>query len=131
MMPRHGFEPQEGDPPIQVVTDQYSMYSHQYIRVTIRSKRAFKGFLIRALSDGDTHLGTWYIPYLEDTSYLSESSYLHCDGRVQSAVTHSGRTNTMFVLSLQWKPPTAFQGKVVFQATVVENYRVYWVGVVS
>jgi len=131
MIPRHGFEPQEGDPPIQLVTDEYTMFSHQYLRVTIRSKRAFKGFLIRAASGIDSHLGTWYIPYLDDTSYLSESSYLHCGGKMQSAVTHSGRTNTMFVLSLQWKPPAEFHGKVVFEATVVENYRVYWLGVVS
>jgi len=131
MVPRHGFEGQSGDPPIQLVTDQYSMFSHQYLRVTIRSKRAFKGFLIRASSGSVTHLGTWYIPYLEDTSYLSESSYLHCGGRIQSAVTHSGRTNTMFVLSLQWKPPADFHGQVSFQATVVENYRVFWLDVLS
>merc|ERR1711892_605990 len=92
MVPRHGFEGQSGDPPIQLVTDQYSMLSHQYLR---------------------------------------ESSYLHCGGRVQSAVTHSGRTNTMFVLSLQWKPPADFHGQVSFQATVVENYREFWLDVVS
>ena len=124
------------------------MLSHQYLRVTIRSKRAFKGFLIRAssgmkilnfglmliiflFSDTERYLGVWYIPYLEDTSYLSESSYLHCGGRTQSAVTHSGRTNTMYVLSLQWKPPAGFYGKVSFQATVVENYRFFWLDVLS
>merc|ERR1719474_1690342 len=74
MLPRHGFEPQNGDPPVQLVMDQYKMFSNQYLRVTIRSKRAFKGFVVRASGGSENHLGTWYIPYLEDTSYLSESS---------------------------------------------------------
>ena len=65
-MPRHGFESQvgicvasqimftryyqAGDPPVELVMDQYTIMSDQYLRVTIRSKRAFKGFLIRAES---------------------------------------------------------------------------------
>jgi len=131
MLPRHGFEPQVGDPPVELVMDQYTIISDQYLRVTIRSKRAFKGFLIRAESDSAQHVGTWYVPYLEDTAYLSESSYLHCGGKMQSAVTHSGRTSTMFVVSLQWKPPEKYHGWVSFHATVVENYQVFWINVKS
>jgi len=131
MLPRHGFEPQVGDPPVELVMDQYTIISDQYLRVTIRSKRAFKGFLIRAESDSAQHVGTWFVPYLEDTAYLSESSYLHCGGKMQSAVTHSGRTSTMFVVSLQWKPPEKYHGWVSFHATVVENYQVFWTNVKS
>ena len=116
----------------------------------MRSKRAFKGFLLRAESgkqpkmesngnleqptyfpEKSNQTGSWYIPYLEDNSYLSESRYLHCQGGQQNAVTHSGRTATMFVVSFQWKPPASFQGRVVFRATVVVNYRLFWVDITA
>jgi len=131
MKPRHGFAPQPGDPPVELVMDQYQMDADQYLRVTLRSKRAFKGFLLRAESEKSNQTGSWYIPYLEDNSYLSESRYLHCRGGQQNAVTHSGRTATMFVVSFQWKPPSNFQGRVVFRATVVVNYRLFWVDITA
>ena len=104
-----------------------------YLRVTIRSRRAYKGFLLSATSvdTGARHVGTWYIPYLADTSYLSESEYLHCSQRLQSAVTHSGKAASMWVVSFQWRPPEDFRGWVQFRATVVESYQVYWVNVTS
>ena len=37
----------------------------------------------------------------------------------------------MFVISLQWKPPAEFHGWVSFHATVVENYRLFWLDVSS
>ena len=104
-----------------------------YLRVTIRSRRAFKGFLLSATSvdTGARHVGTWYIPYLADTSYLSESEYLHCGQRLQSAVTHSGKAASMWVVSFQWRPPEDFRGWVQFRGTVVESYQVYWANVTS
>ena len=56
-----------------------------------------------------------YIPYLADTDYMSESEYLHCGDRLQSAVTHSGRTNNIWVVSFQWRPPQHFSGHVTFR----------------
>ena len=48
MVPRHGFLAQEGDPPVEVVLDQYISTSVKYIRVTIRSRTSFRGFMIQA-----------------------------------------------------------------------------------
>ena len=110
MVPRHGFSPQTGDPPVELVMDQARITPDTYLRVTIRSRRAFKGFLLRAEAGSVRHVGTWYIPYLADTSYLSESQYLHCDQLLQSAVTHSGKTNNMWVVSFQWRPGQDFAG---------------------
>ena len=115
MIPRHGYQPQPGPAPMEVVMDQERITPDTYLRVTIRSRNAFKGFLIRAEAGSDRHVGTWYIPYLADTSYLSESQYLHCDQRLQSAVTHSGQTNSMWVVSFQWRPPQHFYGWVRFR----------------
>ena len=75
-------------------------------------------------------IGTWYIPYTHD-SYASDSQYLHCGGGVQSAVTHSGVTINLHVISLQWKPPDNYHGMVTITATVVRDYRTYWNGLES
>ena len=48
LLPRHGFSPQEGDPPVEIVTDRQQMRGDSYLRVTLRSRRAFKGFVLRA-----------------------------------------------------------------------------------
>ena len=33
MKPRHGFAPQPGDPPVELVMDQYRMDADQYLRL--------------------------------------------------------------------------------------------------
>lgn len=133
MVPRHGFSGQTGDPPMEILMDQARITPDTYLRVTLRSQKAFKGnkgfdlkigninvlntlgFLLRAEAVNDRHVGTWYIPYLADTSYLSESQYLHCNNKLQSAVTHSGKTSAMWVVSFQWRPPHQFYGWVTFR----------------
>merc|ERR1719195_514671 len=102
-----------------------------YLRVTIRSRRAFKGFVLRAEDSAGSTVGSWYIPYLADTSFLSESRYLACSGRAQSAVTHSGQTTDMWVVSFQWRPDTHFSGWVQFRASVVVDYRTFWTNITS
>ena len=130
-IPRHGFSPQTGDPPVEIVMDRHVMTRDTYLRVTLRSRRAFKGFLLGAESEAERWVGTWYIPYLADSSYLSECKYLHCSKRLQSAVTHSGKAASMWVTSFQWRPPEDFRGWVQFRGTVVESYQVYWANVTS
>ena len=111
--------------------DRHKMARDTYLRVTLRSRRAFKGFLLGAESEAGRWVGTWYIPYLADTSYVSESQYLHCSKRLQSAVTHSGKAGSMWVTSFQWRPPDTFRGWAQFRGTVVESYQVYWANVTS
>merc|ERR1719232_941069 len=111
--------------------DQARITPDTYLRVTLRSQKAFKGFLLRAEAGNDRHVGTWYIPYLADTSYLSESEYLHCGQRLQSAVTHSGKAASMWVVSFQWRPPQHYRGWVQFRASIVEDYRTFWTNVTS
>lgn len=74
-----------------------------------------QGFVLRAEDSAGSTVGSWYIPYLADTSFLSESRYLACSGRAQSAVTHSGQTTDMWVVSFQWRPDTHFSGWVQFR----------------
>ena len=131
LVPRHGFPPQPGDPPVEIVTDRHQMKADSYLRVTVRSRRAFKGFVLRCENDTATYIGSWYIPYLTDLSFTSESQYLHCGGSPQSGLTHSGKVADMWVVSFQWRPDTDLSGWVVFRATVVESYSQFWTNIVS
>lgn len=42
LVPRHGFRAQAGPPPLELVMDQAAISPATYLRVTIRSRRAFK-----------------------------------------------------------------------------------------
>ena len=42
LVPRHGFPAQAGPPPLELVMDQAAISPDTYLRVTIRSRRAFK-----------------------------------------------------------------------------------------
>ena len=73
-------------------------------------------------------IGSWYIPYLnesDNTVHSASAHYLHCGG-VQAAVTHSGVTTSMYVISLQWKPPDHYHVVVNIMATIVRHYASYW-----
>jgi len=108
-----------------ILLDQDEVLHHDYVRVTIKSKQAFKGFLVTAVSPEEERLGSWYIPY-GDTS----SQYLHC-GNLQDSVTHTAHSSKRYVLSLQWKPPQTFSGNVTILATLVMDYQTYWTNVRS
>jgi len=53
-----------------------------------------------------------------------------CGGAKDSAVTHVNNDVKPSV-SLIWKPPAGFSGGVIFVATVVQEFKTYWVGVQS
>ena len=42
LTPRHGFTPQPGPGPVKILLDQRNIAFTDYIRVTLRSERAFK-----------------------------------------------------------------------------------------
>jgi len=119
--------------------DQYTVKHGEYVRVTLRAEQPFRGFLIKAVDILDQKnetfgtfsvIGSWHIPYRDDSS-ASDSKYLHCAGILQSAVTHTGLTINMYVLSLQWRPPDNYHGMVTISASVVRDYQTYWTGIQS
>jgi len=103
---------QGGRPPAEIVVDQSEVRQDHYLRVTLRSTKPFKGFLLRAEDAQEKRnefgswsaVGTWYIPYqnISETSPTS-AKYLHCGGAPQSAVTHGGANSGAFVVSFQVK----------------------------
>ena len=54
MVPRHGYEPQTSTAPVEIVVDQLDISDKEYLRVTIRSSQAFRGFLVKAVDILDT-----------------------------------------------------------------------------
>lgn len=92
------------------------------------AKGAFKGFFIqaRSLTSGDVNpVGVWDV---SAASGLAKG--VDCGDNKDSAVTHIDNTLKPSV-SLFWTPPEKFSGKVVFVATVVQEYKTYWVGIQS
>ena len=87
------------------------------------SGERFKGFLIQARSvDGDDIIGT-----LEQLDNKNNTKYLQCsDTEPHSALTHTDPTSKESV-KLKWTPPQDFSGKVKVLATLVKDFKTYWV----
>ena len=49
MEPRHGYDPQTGRAPVEIMLDQLAISHKEYLRVTIRSSQAFRGFVVKAV----------------------------------------------------------------------------------
>ena len=85
----------------------------------------FKGFLIQARSvDGDDIIGTF-----EQFSNRNKTKYLQCSDtelKEHSAVTHSDPTPKQSV-KVKWTPPQNFTGKIKVLATLVKDFKTYWV----
>jgi len=50
----------------------------------------------------------------------SEAQYLHCHGRAQSALTHTGDVFSLPSVAADWQPARTFRGKVQFRREKVE-----------
>ena len=51
MEPRHGYDPQTDRDPVEIMLDQLAISHKEYLRVTIRSSQAFRGFLVKAVNN--------------------------------------------------------------------------------
>ena len=82
----------------------------------------FKGFLIQARSvDGDDIIGVF-----EKLNNKNHTKYLQCSNEPHSALTHSDPTPKQSV-KVKWTPPQDFSGKVKVLATLVKDFKTYWV----
>ncbi|XP_076341162.1 putative defense protein 3 [Tachypleus tridentatus] len=55
---------------------------------------------------------------------------MNCGGGKENSLTHSSKTRKNTVTSV-WTPASGFSGEVVFQASVVESYRMMWKNIES
>ena len=118
--------------PALLSTSSDRMFSHQYLRVTLKSVLPINRFIIKAVRSGEHDdsgaLGTWYLPFTADTGQTSHSRYLNCSGSVNNAVTNSDSISqgSDYVIFFQWSPDDEYDGEVVFTSLVMRGYRDFW-----
>lgn len=96
--------------------------------VTLSGDVPFKGFFVQARShtNGDVNpIGTWNF-----SASFGLAKGVDCGGITNSAATHV-TNDPKPRLILIWIPPDGFSGSLNFLATVVQDFRTYWVGVNS
>ncbi|KAK7109751.1 ferric-chelate reductase 1-like [Littorina saxatilis] len=138
MFPKHGkTERQEQDPaPFFISLSPDTYRPGQVITVILQSRegRPFKGLQVKATrstGDSESALGTFVQHPANITKVFS------CEGGFKNMVTHTtalaGETSTISLnkLTLSWKAPETNVGNVVFVATFVENYEIFWTAVKS
>ena len=99
------------------------------VTIELKPKKSgdkFKGFLIQARGvDGDDIIGKF-----EKLSNKNHTKYLQCSNtkskEPHSALTHSDPTPKQSV-KVKWTPPQDFSGKVKVLATLVKDFKTYWV----
>ncbi len=105
-------------------------FRQNMIAVTLTSSGsdAFKGFFMQARSstNGDANpVGVWDV-----SGVAALAKGVACGSRSASSATHVDNSPKPSI-TLLWMPPSGFAGKVVFIATVVQDFNTYWVGLQS
>jgi hypothetical protein len=104
MIPGHDpFQPQIGEPPVDIVVSKWAMFPNEKITITIRSNFSvaptfqFRGFLVQArpLSE-NTPIGRF--------SPAAGVNPINCFGMIQSAVTHTDAADKNEIV-FEWEAP--------------------------
>ena len=121
LMPNHeGIPAQLSDPPYQIT----AIPQPDHVLVTIKSSLDFpvEGLMLHArLPNG--RIGGVFQPIRDDVHTIS------CDNP-DDTITHNQPVPKSSV-SVKWKPPAGYEGPVVFNSTLAQNYETFWVGVKS
>ncbi|KAM8930630.1 putative ferric-chelate reductase 1 [Pelodytes ibericus] len=126
MLPIHGSSvPMNSVAPYTITVSKTSFNPLDIITVTLQansSASGFKGFLIQARSVGGNRIVGSFTVESQPAQTLS------CNGP-NSAVSHINN-NVKTSIAVQWTAPTG-AGPVVFRATVLSSYSIFWYGVES
>jgi hypothetical protein len=143
MTPLHGIDVQNTPSPYDITMDKKSIKAGETIVITIKGRTKddnFKGLLVLA-KVGDTPIGSFDV-----SSSANLIQTLNCGGsknvnwtvrlfslasisnhKFQNAVTHKKFANDIQQVSFKWTAPPSLKEKVIFFATVVKNFEVFWV----
>ncbi|KAK7493237.1 hypothetical protein BaRGS_00015574, partial [Batillaria attramentaria] len=130
MFPKHGpTERQTGVTPflISLSPTTYRPGTIVTVELTSTDGRPFRGLQVKATrSTGNTEsvLGTFVQAPANKTKTFT------CEGGYKNMVTHSNMDDVRTV-TLSWKAPDNNVGDIVFTATFVENFTVFWTGITS
>nr|CAD7460611.1 unnamed protein product [Timema tahoe] len=95
------------------------------LMVSSPSELTFAGFFLQARDPRDPlePLGTF-------TVVPGFAQAINCASGVRNAVTHVNSTGKKS-LQFEWEPPADYEGPIQFNATFVQDYSTFWVGVLS
>lgn len=123
LRPFHG-----GGIPPQTDISPYTVFAKQtgdVVQVSLGSSLGvpFQGFVIQGRTPNGQVIGTFQLP--GGTS----GHTIDCSGAADT-VTHTN-PDEKDLLILIWVPPVGYEGTVIFNATVVQHYNTFWVGIQS
>ncbi|KFO26878.1 ferric-chelate reductase 1 [Fukomys damarensis] len=125
MIPKHGHSPRP-EPTHHMALSQTTFRPGDQIEVTL-SGQPFKGFLVEARNAEDLDgppVGSFMLIDHEVSQLLT------CDDIQGSAVSHTSSSNKTEI-KVYWKAPSSAPNHIRFLATVVKNYKIYWVKIPS
>ncbi|KAK4304355.1 hypothetical protein Pmani_023683 [Petrolisthes manimaculis] len=121
LQPGHLAVPSTSDPPFRIhITPRTSGY---YVTVKGNGGQKFRGFLLEARDVQEEGRRAGRFLEVQDSGRIISCSFggggvQHSDGSIKNQVT------------ALWNPHN-FTGQVIFRATVVESYFIYWTGIES
>ncbi|KAL0118629.1 hypothetical protein PUN28_009358 [Cardiocondyla obscurior] len=123
LMPRHpGSSLQSSYPPYQLLPAA----GQGRVRLILGSPEGngYQGFMVVAR---DIHTGEYVGEFvnLPPTARIVE-----CTPNVKNGVTHTN-TDAKHNLEFDWEVPIDYEGTIIFNSTVAQDYSTYWVGVES
>ncbi|XP_032786072.2 putative defense protein 3 isoform X2 [Daphnia magna] len=125
MSPQHFLKPQSGVCPFTSRLAKDEMWSNGTIEVTLEhDSEDFKGFLMMAFDSTSSDMnpiGT----FSSDLKGMGKAIDCRTDG-TKNAVTHKDKSPKRSVVAT-WTPPEDFDGSVVFMATFVKSFDMFWV----
>ncbi|KAI4580529.1 hypothetical protein MJT46_019298 [Ovis ammon polii x Ovis aries] len=121
MIPEHGHTPQY-HPVHRISVSQVTFRPGDQIKVTL-SGPPFKGFLLEA-RDAENSSGPPVGSFTLIDSHVSQ--LLTCEDVQGSAVSHRSPSKKTEI-KVYWDAPSSAPNHIIFLATVVEKYKIYWV----
>ncbi|KAG5873692.1 hypothetical protein JTB14_016859 [Gonioctena quinquepunctata] len=123
LMPFHGggIPPQAGLSPYSIVTRQQG----GVVQVSVGSALGvrFKGFILQGRTQYGEILGNFQV------SPVTDGHTIDCANQGDT-ITHNNNDEKEH-LDVLWVPPEGYEGPIIFNGTVAQNYNTFWVGIES
>lgn len=127
LSPGHGVLPSTDESPYEILANHTAV---NYVAIDIKhSDTPFRGFIIQARDADNQNI---IVNGNFELDEINESKTFACGHEnVNNTLTHTDN-NEKFELLFAWAPPQeGYKGKVVFVATVVQDYSTFWTNLTS
>ncbi|XP_019727387.1 putative ferric-chelate reductase 1 isoform X2 [Hippocampus comes] len=126
--PHHsGLHGQGGKAPFTIITDRrnYSFKEEVAVQLRATGSKPFVGFLLQARGSGDLS------PVGSFTLKTGDAQLLNCSQKTNSAVSHTSESLKTSVQVIWRSEDSGFAKPIQFHASFVQNYRTFWVNILS